>query len=114
MAALVIPVVEVPFQESLSFTDNDTAVPSGLEVQFVNDGYTIFVVNNAAMSDNDVTISAIPDNAGRDVNYTATVTAESTMIFGPFRPVWWNQAGVVTATFESDTTTTCAAIRLQF
>jgi hypothetical protein len=112
--ATQLDVIDVPYQGSLDFTANDVAVPASLSMYFINDGYTILIVNNAAMADNDVTIVSVADDVPGTTDLTETVAGESIRVFGPFEPLWWNNNGYVYVNFEDDTTVTVAALSLQF
>lgn len=114
MAATELTVLDVPYQGSIDFTANDTAVPSGLEMYFINNGYTILVVNNAAMATNTVVISSVQDDIPGTEDLQVTVAAQSTQVFGPFQPLYWNISGYVYATFQNNTTITVAALNFQF
>ena len=112
--ATELTVLDVPYQGSIDFTANETAVPAGLEMYFVNNGYTILVVNNVAMATNDVVISSVPGDVPGTEDLEVTVAAQSTQIFGPFQPLYWNQGGYVYVTFEDNTTISVAALSFQF
>jgi hypothetical protein len=112
--ATELTVVNMPYQSSLDFTANDTAVPAGLEMYFINNGYTILVVNNAAVATNDVTITSVPDDIPGTEDLVVTVAASSIQVFGPFQPLYWNIGGNVYVTFEDNTTITVAALNLTF
>lgn len=112
--ATELSVVNVPYQGTLSFTANDTAVPASLEMYFINNGYTILIVNNAAMADNDVTIHSVANDIPGTQDIVQTVVGQSIQVFGPFQPLYWNQGGYVYVSFESDTTVTVAALNFQF
>ena len=114
MAAIPLEVLDMPYQGSLDFTANGTAVPAGLEFYFPNNGNTILIVNNAAVASNDVTIHSVPNDVPGTEDLVATVAAGATQIFGPFQKLYWNQSGYVYVSFEDDTTITCAAINIQF
>lgn len=121
MAATELNVATVPFQGylDLAATGNMIAVPSSLECTFVNNGNTILVVENNAVATNLVTITAVPDNAGRSTNISFAVPAiaggvSNVTLFGALRPVWWNYGGVVRVTFANNTTIRVGAINIQF
>ena len=108
--ATELTVLDMPYQSTLDFTANDTAVSADLEMYFINNGYTILVVDNAAMATNDVVISSVAGDVPGTEDLEVTVGAQTTQIFGPFQPLWWNQGGYVYVTFENNTTITVAAI----
>lgn len=110
--ATELTVVDVPYQGSISFTANDVAVPASLEMYFVNNGSTILVVNNAAMADNDVTITSVSGDIPGTSDLVTTVVAQTVQVFGPFQPLWWNQGGYTYVSFENDTTITVVALNL--
>lgn len=112
--ATQLDVIEIPYQGSIDFTANDTAVSSDLEMYFVNNGYTILVVNNAAMATNDIVVSSVQGDIPGTEDLEVTIAAESVQILGPFQPLWWNTAGYVYVSFENDTTITVAALNISF
>lgn len=106
MPRTVIEETNVVPQQSIALTLADADQMNGM--MFVNDGYCVLVVRNEGMMGNiEVTIVAVPDEAGRAVNYVEDVAAGTERIFGPFRPAWWNQTtgnvGYVYVDFDDDT-----------
>lgn len=113
--ATQLDVLNMPYQGTLDFTANDTAVSSDLEMYFVNNGYTMLVVNNAAaMADNDVVIHSVEGDIPGTEDLEVTIAAATVQLFGPFQPLYWNQGGYVYVTFENNTTITVAAINFSF
>lgn len=106
MPRTVITPTNVDPQESETLTLEDADAMNGM--MFVNDGSSVLIVkNDDAMLTPTVTIVAVPDEAGRSVNYAKAVAVESTEVFGPFRQAWWNQTttnlGYVYVNFSDDT-----------
>lgn len=106
MPRTVITATNVVYQESTTLTLE--AADSANGMMFVNDGSSVLIVKNddGALTPT-VTIVAVPDDAGRAVNYTQVMAITSTQVFGPFRNAWWNQtignAGFVYVNFTDDT-----------
>lgn len=122
-----IPITYGLFQQGVLYSQTAgpliAATDAALNMSFINDGYTILIVQNLAAAVTTVTVYGVPDNAGRSVgvNFAQTVpgvtlnpTVGGIGIFGPYRPIWWNQAGVVNVTFSAITTVTVKAVSLQF
>jgi hypothetical protein len=101
MAATQLTVYTVPFQGAMDLKTNNTVATA--DMTFVNDGYTVMnVVNSDAANDLTVTITGVRDNAGRTKTLTQTVTAAGGyFMFGPFRPIWWNDSGDVQVSFST-------------
>ena len=118
MAVIPLTVFKAPFQGQpnpsgaltgvgVDLTTVSATTPSivivGTEYSFVNDGYTIlYVLTNAAPAAN-ITITSIRDNAGRvaDIGAPTALVASTTFSYGPFRPIWWNQGGIVNVSFSA-------------
>ena len=106
MPRTVIEGTNVDPQESVTLNFADADAMNGM--MFLNDGSSVLVVRNENdMDDVEVTIVAVPDEAGRAVDYVETVEAGDEQIFGPLRPAWWNQTvgnvGFVYVDFDDDT-----------
>lgn len=112
MPRTVIDATNVEPQESIALTLAAADAMNGM--MFLNDGSCTLVVRNAAVGAKQVTIVAVPDEAGRAVNYVKSVTAGTTEIFGPFRQAWWNQTtgnlGYVYVNFDDATSVTVGVI----
>lgn len=113
MARTVITPTNVDPQESSTLTLDPADAMNGM--MFVNDGTCLLVVVNAsAMDPVEVTIVAVPDEAGRAVDYVKSVAAETTEVFGPYLPAWWNQtftdSGFIYVDFDVDTDVTVGVI----
>ncbi len=91
MARTAIEITTVVPQESIDLPLQEVDVDNGM--MFLNDGSTLLLVTNAGGATRTVTIVAVPDEAGRSVNYVANVADGDTIMFGPFRQAWWNQEG---------------------
>ena len=119
MAATTIPVTVAPFQGGTNGTDIITLVAGSViaaatEMQFVNDGYSVLFVTTGAVTPN-ITITSVEDNADRlGTIGPVALTANVTRAYGPFRPVWWNQAGVVSVTFSAAANVKVAVLKFQF
>lgn len=101
MAATPLTVYTVPFQSVMNLTANNTTATA--EMTFVNDGYTVMNVVNAD-PDNalTVTITGVKDNAGRGKTITQEVAAAGGyFMFGPLRPIWWNDSGDIQVSFST-------------
>tara|TARA_Y100000114_G_C11738002_1_gene317318 strand:- start:883 stop:1230 length:348 start_codon:yes stop_codon:yes gene_type:complete len=106
MPRTVIEGTNVDPQGSVTLNFADADAPNGM--MFLNDGSCVLVVRNEKdMDDVQVTIVAVPDEAGRAVDYVETVEAGDEQIFGFFRPAWWNQTvgnvGFVYVDLDDDT-----------
>lgn len=106
MPRTVITVTNLDPQKSVGLTLEDADAMNGM--MFVNDGTSALVVkNDGAMDPVQVTIVAVPDEAGRAVNYVKTVDAGTTEVFGYYLPAWWNQTaqnfGYIYVDFDDDT-----------
>lgn len=112
--ATELTVIDMPYQGSLDYTANATAVDTELDYFFLNNGSTILVVDNQAMATNDVVITSVSGDKPGTENLTVTVAAQSVEVFGPFEPLWWNIGESVYVTFENDTTINVAALNLTF
>ena len=116
MARTSIPVTTVAFQggTALSYTAADST--NGM--MFTNTGDTILVVKNASASPVNVTVQAVPDEAGRSVNYVQAVEAGAEAVIGPLRPKWWNQQstdiGKVYVDFSTSASVSVTALKLPF
>lgn len=101
MAATPLTVYTVPFQGVIDLNADITVATA--DMTFVNDGYTVMhVLNVDAVNDLDVTITGVKDNAGRAKTLTQTVSANGgSVVFGPFRPIWWNDSGDVQISFST-------------
>lgn len=67
------------------------AVDAANGMMFVNDGTCVLVVSNGSEEPVKVTIVAVPDEAGRAVDYEEIVAPLSIRTFGYYLPAWWNQ-----------------------
>jgi hypothetical protein len=92
MARTAIEITQIKPQESILVATQAADPTNGM--MFINDGSTVLVVRNTGGDTRTVTIVAVPDEAGRAVNYVATVGDGETKAFGVFRQAWWNQSGV--------------------
>lgn len=106
MARTVITPITVDPQESVELVFEDADAMNGM--MFVNDGTCVLIVRNEAMmGEVEITIVAVPDEAGRAVNYVKTVAAGGSEVFGPYLPAWWNQtftnSGYVYVDLDDDT-----------
>jgi hypothetical protein len=106
MPRTVIEGTNVDPQESVTLTYADADAMNGM--MFSNDGSCVLVVRNeGAMGSIQVTIVAVPDEAGRAVDYVEDVAAGEEEIFGPLRQAWWNQtvgnSGFIYVDFDDDT-----------
>jgi hypothetical protein len=106
MARTVITISDINPQESVGLTFEDADAMNGM--MFLNDGTCLLVVkNDSAMDAVEVTIVAVPDEAGRAVDYVKEVAAGDTEVFGVYLPAWWNQtftnSGYVYVDFDVDT-----------
>jgi hypothetical protein len=106
MPRTVITVTNLDPQQSVGLTLEDADAMNGM--MFVNDGTSALVVkNDGAMDPVQVTIVAVPDEAGRAVDYEEDVEAGTIGIFGPYLPAWWNQTtqnfGYIYVDFDDDT-----------
>lgn len=64
-------------------------------MMFFNNGSTLLLVRNRNEDiDVNVTIIAVPDEAGRAVDYPQTIQPLGTGLFGPYKQSWWNQTFV--------------------
>ena len=119
MPATNIPITVAPFQGGTNGTDLVTLLAGSViaattEMQFVNDGYSVLFVTAAAAAAN-ITITSVYDNAGRLGNIgPSALTLNATRAYGPFRPIWWNQAGVVNVTFSAIVNIKVAVVKFQF
>ncbi|GAB6171994.1 hypothetical protein JCM15765_14720 [Paradesulfitobacterium aromaticivorans] len=86
-----IPVQTVPFQGGAAITYAAADTVNGNV--FTNDSDTVLIVKNAGAGAITVTVTAVPDEAGRSVNLVHTVNATSDAVIGPLRTGWWNQRG---------------------
>ena len=119
-----VPTLNLGTVVNLAGTVQSTGVAqaAALEMFFVNDGYTIlFVCTGAAAVTGNITIKAVPDNAGRAVDIVSGAPAplipilvNQTRAFGPFRPIWWNSGGVVNLTFSNADNITVSAVSFKF
>ncbi len=114
MAITPIVVQTVPFQGHLA----QTLVPAAtVDLSYINDGYSILVINNASGGPVNVKISSVKDNAGRiDEDLTTTGFAQPVgiQIYGPFRPIWFNDAGKILVTLAQTANITVGVFKLQF
>lgn len=62
------------------------------DFEFVNDGKTILVINNAGSGSQAADVISVADSAGRLQDLTVTTTNGKISIAGPFNPSLWNQA----------------------
>lgn len=115
VARTSIPIQTVPFQKGAAIVYN--AVDSGNGMMFENDGNTVLIVQNNGGSPVNVTVRAVPDEAGRSVDHVQAVGAGQVAILGPFRQRWWNQTaqdmGKVYVDFSASASVSVAALRLQ-
>jgi hypothetical protein len=90
MAREIIEITNVVAQKSVGFLPDFFNITDGM--MFMNDGSCLLFVHNAGDEPVQVTIIAVPDEAGRAVNYVKVIPNEDMEIFGPFLPSWWNQS----------------------
>lgn len=115
MARTAIAITEVGNQGSknpITYTAGDAANDHAFE----NTGREVLLVKNGA-TDVQVTVHAVPDEAGREVDIVATVSANTEALFGPFKPAWWNQRsgvdqGKIQVDIDDDTNVELAVFRL--
>ena len=84
---------------------------------FLNDGSCLLYVSNPAGGVCDVTVTAVPDEAGRTgtqttpTGYSRQMAAGEISVFGPFRQAWWNQTstdvGSIYVTLSRATAVAC-------
>lgn len=89
----------------------DVAASTGGDT-FLNDGNTLFYIDNADASGITVTFVGATDSNGRAVNETVAVGATSRAICGPFPRDLFNVGGSVSVTYSAVTTVTVAAVRM--
>jgi hypothetical protein len=114
MAIQTLTVQTVPFQSHLEQT---LTAATSVDVNFVNDGYSILVVNNTSGGAINVKIVSVPDNAGRideDLTTTGYSQPAGIQIYGPFRPVWFNDQGKVSVTLGQTANMSLGVFKLQF
>ena len=112
MAVETLNVIRVPFQSQINFTGSFVNVST--QMRYANDGYTILYVRVGAVTPT-ITISSVQDNASRYGNIGPTLmTANRTISYGPFRPIWWNNSGFVYVTLDDATNVTVAILNYQF
>lgn len=85
-----IAVQSVPFQGAAGVTYAAADVTNGN--MYDNDGGTVLIVKAGAGAVT-VTVTAVPDEAGRAVDLVQAVAANTDAIIGPLRTGWWNQSG---------------------
>jgi hypothetical protein len=106
-----------PFQGHASLTTSFVAATQ-TNISFTNDGYCVLFVQNNSGGNRLVKISSEPDNAGRideDLSTTGfNVPTMTTEMFGPFRPIWWNEAGKVFIELDATATTNLVVVKYQF
>jgi hypothetical protein len=107
MAMTQIPVVPANYESDTPILQT-TAADNTNGMYFVNNGLTVFYVNNASMAAVTVGVVSVPDSAGRGGNacdnLSVSVPAGDVYMFGPFTPAWWNQIdGTVQVTFDAGT-----------
>lgn len=109
--------VTVPFQGHASFSTSFVAAAQ-TNISFVNDGYCVLFVQNNSGGNRLVKIQSEPDNAGRIDEALSTegfdVPTMTTEMFGPFRPIWWNEAGKVFIELDAIATTNLLVVKYQF
>lgn len=112
MALITLDVTKVPFQGQVNFTN--TFQNCDTQMLLPNNGYTVLFIRVGAVTPT-ITILSVQDMASRYGNIGPTVmTANRTISYGPFRPVWWNYNGYVRITLDDATNVTYAALNYQF
>lgn len=110
MARTDIAITEQPHQGSTDVTAAYSSADAANNMKFDNDGNTLLVVEVGATT-TQVTVQGVPDEAGRDGTEQVSAT-NSTLIFGPFNPSWWNTSSEIHVDFDQDTDVNVAALRL--
>lgn len=98
MPPTAIAIDVVPYQGQINITDNLTAATASMN--FVNNGYTVLVVSTGAVTPT-LTISSVPGDVPGVEDITGALTANKITMYGPFQPLYWNQAGYVYVTLSS-------------
>lgn len=111
MPPTYIDIDVVPYQGQISLTNNLTNAAASM--QFINDGYTILVVSTGAVTPTLTIYAAANDIPGTE-NISGALVANKVNIYGPFQPLYWNQAGSVQLTLSSATSVQVACFRFQF
>jgi hypothetical protein len=110
--ATAIPIVPANYQSytQLFPISGSGGIAAALTMSFINNGISAFFVQNLNAATTTVTVTSVPDAAGRGANscdnLAVTVAAGDTtpqiVQFGPFTPVWWNQPnGVILVAFSA-------------
>lgn len=89
----------------------DTAAAAGGDT-FLNDGNTLFYIENGDASGITVTFVGVTDSNGRQVSETLAVGATSSGIAGPFPRDLFNNGGSVSVTYSAVTSVTVLPIRM--
>lgn len=115
MAITPITIYTVPFQSKLDLTTSLAAATAATTtMSFINDGYTVLFIRSAMGATPTVTISSAPDNSGRVGSISEQITANSTVSYGPFRPIWWNVGGLVSVGLSASANITLCCFKYQF
>jgi len=101
----------IPFQgsdEQLTGTAGDATN----DMDFINDGEQLILIDNADASPVAITFVSVADQWGRTQDEVVTVPAGEKGFAGPFTPGIWNQTGgVVHVDMVSDTSLTLYSIK---
>jgi hypothetical protein len=112
MALITLDVTTVPFQGQVNFTN--TFQNCATQMKLPNNGYTVLFIRVGAVTPT-ITIYSTQDMASRYGNIGPTLmTANRTISYGPFRPIWWNNQGYVLIELDDATSVTYAAFNYQF
>lgn len=115
MARTEIEVEHAPFQGTIQPTDQPADATNGM--MFLNDGQTVFIVNNNSSSDVTVTVVSERDEAGRYQDQEIVINNNS-RVFNLMRQFLWNQRasdiGKVYVDFSADTDVYVQCVKFQF
>ena len=120
--ATAIPVYPSVYQGSIQLFNAVTPIEiaAASSMTFANVGISAFFVCNVDADPTTVTVTSVPDSAGRGDsscdNLAITIPAGDTnpqiVQFGPFTPAWWNQPnGVILVAFSAVTSVTVVGIQ---
>ena len=121
--ATAIPVYPANYQSYIQlFPIADSGgIAAASEMTFINNGISAFFVQNLDDMTTTVTVTSVPDEAGRGGNncddLAVTIAAgdmtPQIVQFGPFTPSWWNQPnGTILVAFSN--TTDVSVIGIQY
>ncbi len=119
--ATVIPVYPSVYQGSIQLFGAGNEVAAASSMTFQNVGISAFFVLNTDSATTTVTVTSVPDSAGRGNsscdNLAITIPAGNTdpqiVQFGPFTQAWWNQPnGLILVAFS--VTTDVSVIGIQY